>query len=298
MTGDSPILLEHLLVRGYLDRLALIFTHFEAVSAPDLNARGRRSKVLEGISNAVQSIALPKAQRVLLEQEAESRSYFFANLDQQEIRKQQTRNEIVRFCERIRHSIVPHSTIRSRPHYNRYDIANLLTSAIREYRADWSERALARPNYKILEALTNWIGHAYADGYPKRRLYPGQNLAERLVSKISIELEAPREWTPQEPDAQEQSRILNAIRNRMSDDIDSYCREALIQDPRTHHWLPAYRNISGPGTKIRRARVVARILEDRAELPDEGIGKFADDVWNILQQAIEQVCAQGVDTAA
>jgi len=34
-------------------------------------------------------------------------------------------------------------------------------------------------NYKIIEALTNWIGHTYADGYPKKRLYPGQDLPRR-----------------------------------------------------------------------------------------------------------------------
>jgi hypothetical protein len=57
MTGDAPILLENLIVRGHLDRLALIFTDFEDVAAPDLDWAGRKAKVLEGLSNAIQAIA-------------------------------------------------------------------------------------------------------------------------------------------------------------------------------------------------------------------------------------------------
>jgi hypothetical protein len=33
MTGDAPLLLEHLIVRGHQQELALVFTHFEAVAA-------------------------------------------------------------------------------------------------------------------------------------------------------------------------------------------------------------------------------------------------------------------------
>jgi hypothetical protein len=50
---------------------------------------------------------------------------------------------------------------------------------------------LSTLQYKIIEALTNWIGNAYDDGYPKRNLYPGQNLSQRLLSAISVELESP-----------------------------------------------------------------------------------------------------------
>jgi hypothetical protein len=86
MTGAAPILLEHLITRGYLDRLIVAFTHFEAVAAPDLDAQGRKAKALEGLSGAIQGIgSLPKVQRALLERTAESKTYFFARLDATEI---------------------------------------------------------------------------------------------------------------------------------------------------------------------------------------------------------------------
>ena len=47
---------------------------------------------------------------------------------------------------------------------------------------------------------------------------------------------------------------------------------------------------NGPGTKVRRARTVARILEDRAQLPYEGLGEFTKDIWQIVQDVIEQTC--------
>ena len=81
------------------------------------------------------------------------------------------------------------------------------------------------------------------------------------------------------------------MRGKVGDRVDAYCREALVRDPRTGFWLPAYETISGPGTKVRRARTVARILEDRAQLPSEGLGKFTKDIWRITQETIAEVCS-------
>jgi hypothetical protein len=292
MTGDAPILLESLIVRGHQDRLAMIFTHFEDVAAPDLNSAGRKTKVLEGLSNAIQAIvSLPKAQRVLLERTAESKSYFLARMDQSEVKLRSTQSEMKRICEHFERSIGETEPPKFRPLFNEYAIVNVLRGEIEAYRRDWSEAELASYNWKIMQALTNWIGHAYSDGYPKRNLYPGQDLSQRLVAAVSIELESPTSWEPYKPNsADEESRILNSIRREVGDRIDAYCREVLVRDPRTGFWLPAYENISGPGTKVRRARTVARILEDRAQLPDEGLGGFTKDIWHIVEEAIAQTC--------
>ena len=292
MTGDALILLENLIIRGHQDRLALVFTHFEDVEAPDLDFAGRKAKVLEGVSNAIQSIAsLPKAQRVLLESSAESKTYFLARLDLPAIKFKSTQLEMKRICELFRRG--GETTLpKYRPLYNEYQIANVLRREIEAYRQDWSASELATYHWKIMEALTNWIGHAYSDGYPKRNLYPGQDLSQRLVSAISNELESPTDWEPYKPEsAEDQSRILNAIRSKIGDKIDAYCRVALVRDPRTGFWLPAYETISGPGTKIRRARTIARILEDQAQLPSEGLGNFTKDIWQIVEETIASVCS-------
>jgi hypothetical protein len=62
--------------------------------------------------------------------------------------------------------------------------------------------------------------------------------------------------------------------------------------------LPAYQDIFGPGTKRRRAKTVARILEDQAQLPDEGLGKFTKDIWQIVEEAIVEVCSPESDAVA
>jgi hypothetical protein len=72
--------------------------------------------------------------------------------------------------------------------------------------------------------------------------------------------------------------------------LDTYCRETLVRDPRVGFWLPAYENISGQGTKVRRARTIARILEDRAQLPNEGLGELTKDIWKIVEETIAEVC--------
>jgi hypothetical protein len=291
MTGDAPILLENLINRGYQDRLALIFTHFEGVRAPDLDSAGQKAKVFEGLSNAIQAIAsLPKAQRIILERTVESKTYFLARLDLPVIKNTPTQREMKRLCDLFKRSgeaAIPNV----RPQYNEYQIVEAVRHAIESYRQDWSEYALRSYHWKIMQALTNWIGHAYSDGYPTRNLYPGQDLSQRLISAISNALETPKEWEPYDPETDEvASRILNAIRTKVGDRIDEYCKITLVRDPRTGAWLPAYEDISGPGTKIRRARTIARILEDRAQLPDEGLGKFTKGIWRIVEETIAEVC--------
>jgi hypothetical protein len=305
MTGEAPILLENLIDRGHQDQLAIVFTHFEDVAAPDLNLTGRKAKVLEGLSNAIQAIAsLPKAQRVQLERTAESKTYFLARMNRPEVTQTQTKAELKRLGEHIDRSAGQPAPPQYRPLFNEYAIANVLDREIQSYRQDWSEEELAAYHWKIMEALTNWIGHGWSNGYPKRNLYPGQDLAQRLVKAVSNELESPTSWLPHAPEnPDEESRILNAIRRDVGDRIDEYCKEVLVHDPRASAWLPAYQNISGPGTKVRRARTVARILEDRAQLPDEGLGEFTKDVWQIVQEAIDHTCRaagnpEGSPTAA
>jgi hypothetical protein len=298
MTGDAPILLENLIVRGHQDRLALVFTHFENVAAPDLNMEGRKEKVLEGLSSAVQAIvSLPKGQRVLLEQTAEQKAYFLARLDRPEITLKFTQSEMRRLREHFDRSIDERELPEFKPLYNEYSFANVLNREIQSYRRDWSAPELASYQWKIMQALTNWIGHAYSDGYPKQNLYPGQDLSRRLVAAISAELEAPTKWIPYKPTQDEESRILNAIRAAIGDRIDRFCRNILVHDPRGAFWLPAYEDIYGPGTQVRRARAIARILEDRAQLPDEGLGQFTKDIWQIVEKTVTEVCSRNTHEA-
>jgi hypothetical protein len=292
MTGEAPLLLENLIDRGHQEQLAIVFTHFEDVEAPDLNLAGRKAKVLEGLSNAIQAIAsMPKSQRVQLERTAESKTYFLSRMNRPEVKLAQTQGELKRLGEHISRSAGTPEPVQYRPLFNEYKIAKILESEIQGYRKDWSEGELSAYHWKIIEALTNWIGHGLANGYPKRNLYPGQDLAQRLVKAISNALETPEKWLPEAPaNPEEESRILNTIRRDVGSRIDKHCNEVLVQDPRTSAWLPAYQNIFGLGTKVWRARTVARILEDRAQLPDEGLGRFTKDVWQIVQDTIEHTC--------
>lgn len=291
MVGDAALLLAEILTRGYLDKLALVFTHFEAVSAPDLDLPAKKSKVYESVSGVIQSIdSLTKAQRISLEKKLESRTFFLSRLNELTIspKSKGTLSELAKLRVAFEASIAPPRRVSKRPLYNEYRIAQLVREQIEEYRRDWSASELGVYNYKIIEALTNWIGNAYrdGDGYPKRNLYPGQDLSRRLITSISKVIETPDRWMPRPPkDGDEEAMILNEVRKGASQKIDEICRRHVIQDPRTREWLPAYREIGGHNTKSRRARRVARILEDQAPAPDEGLGEFVKEVLAAVSEA-------------
>jgi len=293
--APAPLLVSELVSRGQIDKLVMVFTHFEAVNAPDLDQPGRKAKVLESVAGVVQSLeSLPKTQRVKLETDLESKAYFLAHLDRDCVGEgsKRTRSEFQRLCERFK-SCAKISYTRRKPQYNEYRIAEAVSREISTFREDWGAEALSAYHWKIMQALTNWIGNAYGNGYPGRNLYPGQDLARRLIAAISVELEDPKGWVPAEPkNADEKSAILNAIRIQVSRRIDDLCRLHVIQDARTPDWLPAYRDIFGPGTKRRRATRVARILADRASLPEEGLGEFVKEIWKLVSEGIDAALDQ------
>ncbi|MGO9275215.1 MAG: hypothetical protein ACLQOO_34105 [Terriglobia bacterium] len=285
----APLLLSELVTRGHIDKLIMVFTHFEAVKAPDLDEPARKAKVLESVAGVVHSLdCLPKAQRIKLETTLESKAYFLARLDKDSVGagSRGTRSEFQRLCDRLTSSAAPTYT-RRQPRYNEYRVAEAVSREISRFREDWGSEALSSYHWKVMQALTNWIGNAYSDGYPGRNLYPGQDLARRVIAAISAELENPQDWTSRPSNADEESAILNAIRIQVSRRIDDLCRRYVIQEARTPDWLPAYREISGPGTKRIRATRVARILEDRACLPEEGLGEFVKEIWGLVLKGID-----------
>ena len=139
----------------------------------DLDLAGRKAKVLEGLSNAIQGIAsLPKAERVLLERTADAKSYFLARLDLPEIKFKSSQLELKRVCDDFRRGGeigLPNF----RPLFNEYQIASVVQREVETYRRDWSADELGSYHWKIDEALTNWIGHAYSDGYPEAKSLSG-----------------------------------------------------------------------------------------------------------------------------
>jgi hypothetical protein len=287
--APAPLLVSELVARGHIDKLLMVFTYFEDVAAPDLDKSGRKAKVLESVAGVIQSLdSLTKMQRVKLERELESKAFFLADLDKDSVSEctRGTRQEFQKLCDRLT-THVPPTFLYRQPQYNEYRIAEAVSREISAFRKDWAPEALASYHWKIMQALTNWIGNAYSDGYPRQNLYPGQDLSRRVIAAISAELESPEDWAPNRPsDPNEESAILNAIRTQVSRRVDELCKRYVIQEARTPDWLPAYRDIFGFGTKKKRAMRVARILEDRAPLPEEGLGEFVKEIWGLVEEGI------------
>ena len=81
-----------------------------------------------------------------------------------------TASELQRLLKRFASSVLPTTPHVSLPIYNKFQLAKVIDEALLTYRKDWSADELQRYQYKIIEALTNWVGNALRDGYPKRNL--------------------------------------------------------------------------------------------------------------------------------
>ena len=290
--APAPLLVSELVARGHIDKLLMVFTYFEDVEAPDLDKSGRKAKVLESVAGVIQSLdSLTKPQRIKLENALESKVFFLADLDKDSLSEctKGTRQEFQKLCDRLTTCTTPTFSYR-KPRYNEYEIAKAVSREISSFRKDWASEALSSYHWKIMQALTNRIGNAYdgGEGYPRQKLYPGQDLARRMIVAISAELEKPKDWIPNSPsNSDEKSAILDAIRTQVSSRVVELCKRCIIQEARTPDWLPAYREIFGFGTKIKRATRVARILEDRAPLPEEGLGEFVKEIWGLVLEGID-----------
>ena len=283
---------------GYQEKLAIAFTHFDAVKGGNLPGfRAKQDHVLGSVKNALGSLRDAIGDVVGgLECGIEQRCFMLGWLDQPATKipggawKQLA--DLVGFFEA---AIEPPTPPAARPHYDPAGISFAVQSAAGDFHSLWDARLGYRhrdgtnqEHWARIKALTRRVA-LRMDNYEYKHLMPIAELIGRLQEAISQFLESPAKWDPP-AESSDEGAAVNGIRTEVNTTLHSFAMEQIVEKHLTE-WARAYQ-YAGPGSSRERARELREIYGDAAPIPgvelSEVASAFLGEVRQLVLRAIRE----------
>ena len=305
--ATAPILASSIAVlrsvgsRRHYSKLAIAFTHFDAVIADDLQGtKAKKIHILNMLKNGLDSIKDILAPSVIrnLERELERRCFFLGSLNKflSEEDVPFTRNEMQRLLTTIQSTRIVSLESPPKPKYDDAYLSLAIQGAIKDFHGLWNARLgisyltnIRKEHWSKIKALSRRIAGSISDHYSL--LNPVGDLSSRLDERISVYLDNPIGWEPIEPSEEEKREIIDAIVQKVSTELSSLSNIQLIKN-KFSEWEIAfwYRGIGS--TKLR-ARDIQTIFDKGAplfkEAPSPESSEFLHYIRDIIENAIKSV---------
>lgn len=283
---------------GYVDKLAVAFTHFDLVKGPNLsNQRLKREHVMNSVRDAIgtlrDSIGIPVA--TALQNRIESTTYFLGGMDRELSKIPSGFQEQLRgLLETIQAAAIPPPPVAIAPIYEVEGLEIALRDAVEGFQAPWQARlglryhdGIAKEHWTRIKALARRFANAWSNEYDDLR--PVADLVARLQENISKWLDSPARWT-REPEGDDDKMLaLSAIRKAVFAALHDLAEYRLSNAPRSG-WETAYK-YSGRGSTSERAGQIDHIYHDAAPFISSAMSRearaFLHALYDIVQKAVE-----------
>ena len=270
---------------GHEDKLAIAFTHFDAVKADNLPGyAAKRDHVRASVKNALNSLRDVIGDIVLsgLESQIDDRCFMLGWLDQSAIevpggaRKQLTL--LTRFFEA---AIAPAAPPAATPLYDPAGLAFAVQSAASDFHSLWDARLgyryrndVSKPHWSQVKALTRRVA-LRMDNYEYKHLMPIAELIGRLSEAISRFLDAPAMWDAPAKNHNEATAAIARIRSEVHTALHSFAMERVVEQHLTE-WGQAFA-YAGPGSSYERAQELREIYGEAAPVPGIELSEVASE---------------------
>ena len=255
---------------GHAAKLAVAFTHFDAVKGDNLPSfAAKRDHVLGAVKAALANLRDTVGDVVVgdLERRLHDRCFMLGWLDRptDEIpggpRKQL--RELKEFLEAV---IKPESPPQASPLYDPAGLVLAVQSAAREFHSLWDGRlgGVRKEHWARVKALTRRVAFRM-DNYEYKHLMPVAELIEHLSKATSRFLDAPTRWEPVAGDQDEAAAAIARIRAEVYTALHSFAMDRIVEEHLTE-WGEAYAH-AGPGSSYERAQGLREIYEEAAPVP-------------------------------
>ena len=285
---------------GHADKLAVAFTHFDAVKGDNLPGfAAKRDHVLGAVKVALASLRDAIGDVVVggLERRLDERCFMLGWLDRPAdqipggARRQLA--ELMGFFESV---IAPEPPPRARPLYDPAGLAFAVQSAACEFHSLWDARlgyrrrdGVSKEHWARVKALTRRVT-LRMDNYEYKHLMPVAELIGRLSEATSRFLDAPAKWEPVAGDQDEAAAAIARIRAEVYTALHSFAMERIVEQ-RLAEWAEAYAH-AGRGSSYVRARGLREIYGDAAPVPgielSEVASAFLAEVRKLVVGAIRE----------
>ncbi len=284
---------------GHAHKLAVAFTHFDLMSGDNLSDyRAQRQHVRASIDNAVSSLSddLGASVKETLDGQLKKHAFYLSSLDKptSEIRGGFIGN-MESLLTRMRDAYKSVEPPDLEPNYDVIGLELRLRDAADGFKRSWrgrlglaQEGAEKKAHWATVKALNRRIVNRWRKN-EFGELRPVANLIEELQNSISGWLDNPTGWNRTPKDSKEAQIVIDAIRQRVYEDIHTFAEKRLIIS-HSCDWRTAFR-FSGTGSTFQRARVMDRIYDEAApsisSVMDVNAQEFLDEITTIVRDAIE-----------
>jgi GTP-binding protein EngB required for normal cell division len=287
MVAGAQAVLRNVVASGHDSKLVIVFTHFDQVRGDNLpNELSKRNHVKASLENAIRGIEESLgtgAGRRLLHQ-TENRVFFLSNIDQFEIPKKRTKEQLNSLVDTLHSAILPPPPVQAIPVYDLGNLILAIQSATMKFHEQWHSR-LPSEHWTRVKALTRRLAYLGEDHYDD--LMPVADLIRYLQEAIRAYIGKPREWKPAKPSDEMCDVAINLVAQEFFSRLHQMVPDRLWLEY-LKDWQHAY-DLRGLGTGNARKEEIKSIYANAAPIPTAvpslQMSRFLDSVRSLFREA-------------
>ncbi len=252
---------------GHQEKLAIAFTHFDAVEGDNLPGyTAKRDHVLASVRSALSDLRDSIGDIALsgLEHQIDDRCFLLGWLDQAAASVPDgARKQLEQLSGFFEAAIAPAQPPAAGPCYDPTRLALAVQAAARDFHSLWDARlgyrhrdGVSKEHWSKVKALTRRVA-LHLDNYEYKHLMPVAELIARLSEEISRFLSKPAEWDPPAAEDEEAAAAIARIRTEVHTALHSFAMERLVEQ-HLAEWDEAFA-YAGGGSTNERARALREI---------------------------------------
>ena len=283
---------------GHHEKLAIAFTHFDAVKGDNLPGYAeKRNHVLASVRNSLNGLrdAIGDIALSGLERQIDDRCFMLGWLDQPATKVPGgARRQLALLTDFFEDAIAEPPPPAARPAYDPAGLAFAVQAAAGDFHSLWDARlgyrhldGVSKEHWSRVKALNRRVA-LRMDNYEYQHLMPVAELIARLAEAISRFLDAPTRWDAPAMDDNEATAAIARIRAEVHTALHSFAMERVIEG-HLADWGKAFA-YAGPGSTYDRAQVLREIYGEAAPVPgvefSEVASQFLSSVRKLVVHAI------------
>ena len=287
--------LEGIVNTGNTQKLAVVFTHMDAVKGDNLKGQAKVDHIFGGLRNVAENqlaknVSIEAARHLL--HHLETSTYYVGRIDKPDPKP--AIPELNKLLKRLAAAQPPVFAAVSFPRYSSDNLVLAIQEASRDFRQQWNGRLsvtqhsdYAPSPWQSIKAMSRRYAEGWDDGYYLR---PVSNLIASLSAAISRFLENPIEWSGNPTEEQKREaidRIKTAITVKIPE-LSSHRLREMAQPA----WHEAYA-LRGTGSTFKRRQRISSIYAEFVPIPDSRgdklVFEFLNEIKGIVIAAIEEV---------
>ena len=287
--------LEGVVNSGHTRKLAVVFTHMDAVKGENLKGQSKLDHVFGGLRNVVENQLAKnvsaEAARYLLEHLATS-TFYVGRIDQTDPKP--AKPELNRLLSHLAAAQPRVFEPVAFPEYSPDNLVLAIQEAARDFRQQWQGMLGLAPNpeyrpksWQTIKALSRRYAEGWDDGFVLR---PTSNLVAALSAAISRFLETPIGWSGH-PTPEQMRETIDRVKTAVAVQLPILSMHRLREQPQPT-WHEAY-SLRGTGSTFERRIRIEGIYERWVPIPDargdRPVFEFLNEVKEVVMGAVGKV---------